>query len=142
MREFKNLMRDNRISGTPVVEDGQLVGIVSIEDLILAMEKRELDAPVSHYMTAQPHTVDQQDSVGSGPEEIRPDPGRPAAGAGRAGRVGGHHHSRRHHAWGAEGACRRLTTKRRVRRYRASHIFEDIASDKTSLVLRYNVAAA
>ena len=37
MDEFREVLRTNRISGTPVVENGKMVGIVSIEDLIKAL---------------------------------------------------------------------------------------------------------
>ncbi len=51
MSELRLLMRDNRISGTPVVENGKLVGMVSIEDLINALIDEELGAPVRKKMT-------------------------------------------------------------------------------------------
>jgi CBS domain-containing protein/anti-sigma regulatory factor (Ser/Thr protein kinase) len=53
MKELKDLMREHRISGAPVVEDGKLVGIVSIEDLIHALEVQRLDAPLTDFMTSE-----------------------------------------------------------------------------------------
>ncbi|HQE91863.1 MAG TPA: CBS domain-containing protein [Anaerolineae bacterium] len=53
MSELKELMRDHHISGVPVVEDGALVGIVSIEDLIHALEYGQLTSPVRNFMTSQ-----------------------------------------------------------------------------------------
>ena len=52
MSELKELMREHRISGVPVVEDGALAGIVSIEDLIHALENGKLDSPVRDFMTS------------------------------------------------------------------------------------------
>ncbi|MBN2004122.1 MAG: CBS domain-containing protein [Anaerolineae bacterium] len=52
MQEVKELMREHRISGCPVVENERLVGIVSIEDLIHAMEQSQLSAPISTFMTS------------------------------------------------------------------------------------------
>jgi CBS domain-containing protein/anti-sigma regulatory factor (Ser/Thr protein kinase) len=53
MREVKKLMRVHRISGLPVLEDGKMVGVVSIEDLILALESAQLDVPVREFMTVE-----------------------------------------------------------------------------------------
>jgi len=50
MAEFRLLLRDNRISGTPVVENGKLVGMVSIEDLINALYDNAVAAPVRERM--------------------------------------------------------------------------------------------
>jgi CBS domain-containing protein/anti-sigma regulatory factor (Ser/Thr protein kinase) len=50
MAELRLLLRDNRISGTPVVENGKLVGMVSIEDLINALTDNAIDAPVRERM--------------------------------------------------------------------------------------------
>ncbi len=50
MAEFRVLLRDNRISGTPVVENGKLAGMVSIEDLINALTDNEINAPVRDRM--------------------------------------------------------------------------------------------
>lgn len=51
MRDVKSMMRQHRFSGIPVVDDGKLVGIISVEDLIRAFEGQTLDVPVSQFMT-------------------------------------------------------------------------------------------
>jgi len=138
MRDFKNLMRDNRISGTPVVEDGKLAGIVSIEDLIRALEQRDMDAPVSQFMTTQLHTVDEHDSVGRALKKFaQTRVGRLPVVDEQGGLVG--IITPDDVTRGVLKALQNAYHEEEVRRYRASHIFEDIASDKTSLVLRYNV---
>ena len=53
MKELEDLLREHRISGAPVVVDSKLVGIVSIEDLIHALEVQRLEAPVSDFMTSE-----------------------------------------------------------------------------------------
>jgi CBS domain-containing protein/anti-sigma regulatory factor (Ser/Thr protein kinase) len=50
MSEFRLILRDNRISGTPVVENGKLVGMVSIEDLINAFHDNAINAPIRERM--------------------------------------------------------------------------------------------
>ena len=53
MADLRIIMRDNRISGTPVVEDGRLVGMISIEDLINALLNNDIDAPIREKMTTK-----------------------------------------------------------------------------------------
>ncbi len=53
MADVRVIMRDNRISGTPVVENGKLVGMVSIEDLINALLSNAIDAPIREKMTTK-----------------------------------------------------------------------------------------
>jgi CBS domain-containing protein/anti-sigma regulatory factor (Ser/Thr protein kinase) len=51
MSAFRLVLRDNRISGTPVVEDSKLVGMISIEDLINAFTENAINAPIRERMT-------------------------------------------------------------------------------------------
>ncbi len=57
MAEFREILRANRISGTPVVEDGQMIGIVTIEDLIKALAAGELQVTVRERMHPKPVTL-------------------------------------------------------------------------------------
>lgn len=50
MSDLRVILRDNRISGTPVVENGKLVGMVSIEDLINALYDNAINAPIGARM--------------------------------------------------------------------------------------------
>src|SRR5512134_3171222 len=45
------ILRLSRISGLPVVDEDRLVGILSLEDIVRALQKNELSAPTSQYMT-------------------------------------------------------------------------------------------
>lgn len=51
MNDVKTLMRERHFSGIPVVNDGELVGIISVQDLIHAFEAQALEAPVERFMT-------------------------------------------------------------------------------------------
>jgi len=52
MRHVKELMRLRRLDGVPTTdEDGHLLGILSMSDLIDCMESKDLEAPVSKYMS-------------------------------------------------------------------------------------------
>jgi len=51
MRHIQSIMRENRVSGIPIVEDKHVVGIVSIENLITAMDKGYIDEPLELRMT-------------------------------------------------------------------------------------------
>ena len=53
IRKAKDLMRDKHISGVPIVENGRLFGIISIVDIIRAMEGGYADAPCGDHMTSK-----------------------------------------------------------------------------------------
>jgi CBS domain-containing protein/anti-sigma regulatory factor (Ser/Thr protein kinase) len=59
MQYVKDLLRQHRISGTPVVNasDGALVGIVSVEDVIKAADSGEMRALVGEKMSSPAITV-------------------------------------------------------------------------------------
>jgi len=51
MRYAQNLMKRNHISGVPVLEDRRLFGIVSINDIILALEGGWIGDPCQRHMS-------------------------------------------------------------------------------------------
>ena len=125
MREVKSTLRDHRISGLPVLADGNLAGVVSIEDVIRALEANDLDAPVNRYMSALVHTIGERESAVHALTVFS------QAGVGRLPVVDeehrlGHPDAGRHYP---RRAARWSTPTMRKRRYRARHLFEDIPSD-------------
>jgi CBS domain-containing protein/anti-sigma regulatory factor (Ser/Thr protein kinase) len=139
MREVKQILRDRRISGIPVLIDDKLAGIVSIEDVIVAMEQGRLDTPAGECMTTHLHTIREVETV------VRALGVFAKTGVGRlpvvneAGQLVGiltpDDITR-----GVLKALQNAYHEEEVRRYRASHVFEDIVSDRTSFILRYDVA--
>jgi CBS domain-containing protein/anti-sigma regulatory factor (Ser/Thr protein kinase) len=63
IKQLKGILRINRISGVPVLDGDRLVGIVSTEDLIKAIENGELNCPVGEKMTTQLITVLETASI-------------------------------------------------------------------------------
>lgn len=140
MSRLKELLRINRISGAPVLKNGELVGIISIEDVLKALETGEISAKVSEKMTRDVQTLFSDESVIQAVNKF----GRLGFGrlpvVNRDGRLVGIL------TQGdiARGLLRQLELdyhEEEIHRYRASHIFEDIVSDQTGLILRYQVRA-
>ncbi|MGC8786295.1 MAG: CBS domain-containing protein [Anaerolineae bacterium] len=140
LRHLKEVLRVNRISGTPVLRDGELVGIISIEDLIKALETGEIDAAVNEKMTRNIQTVYADEPIiqavnkfarfGFGRLPVINRDGK-LVGILTQGDI-------------VRGLLRQLEVdyhEEEIHRYRASHIFEDIISDQTGLILRYKVQA-
>ena len=50
LREAQRLMRENRISGLPVCEEGRLYGIVSVNDIINGLDNGWMDEPCENHM--------------------------------------------------------------------------------------------
>ena len=140
MADLLETMRGSRISGMPVVDNGRLVGVVSLEDLVRAMSVGDLMARVGAYMTRDIIVVRTADPVVEALKTFTKT---------RVGRLP---------VVGPDGSLVGILTKgdvtrgllavlqkefqaEEVRRYRASHLFEDIESNRTSLILRYNVQA-
>jgi CBS domain-containing protein/anti-sigma regulatory factor (Ser/Thr protein kinase) len=51
MRHIQALLRENKVAGIPIVEGKTLIGLVSTEDIINALEKGYIDNPVEDRMT-------------------------------------------------------------------------------------------
>lgn len=140
MSEAVNLFRQSRISGAPVLKDGVLVGIVSMEDIIRCLTQSDLNSLVSRYMTPKPYTVSENDPVIEALEVfVNSQVGRlPVISA--EGKLAGIL-TKGDITRGLLRALQRDYQTEEVRTYRASHLFEDIESDRTSLILRYNIKA-
>lgn len=140
MGDLKELLRVNRIGGVPVVEDGALVGIITMENLIKAMETGELSAIVGDKMTTHLQTMRANDSVIAAVSLFGQfGYGRLPVVDGEGGLVGILTPSDI-----VRGLLRQIEVEwhaEEIRRYRARHIFEDIESDQTGLILRYRVKA-
>jgi len=141
LTELMEILRTRRISGAPVVEQlqGRLLGIISIQDLINALANHGAADLVAAHMTPTVVTVRTDDRAvkainlfaqyGYGRLPVVDEAGA-LVGIVTASDI-------------TRGLLRTLNRRfqaEEMRRYRASHIFDDIASDETSLLLRYHVA--
>jgi CBS domain-containing protein/anti-sigma regulatory factor (Ser/Thr protein kinase) len=140
MSQFREVLRDHRISGTPVLDQGQLVGIISIEDLIKCAVAGELEVRVGDRMTAKPMTVRANESVvmavnyfnrhGFGRFPVVDKEGQLVGILTRGDII--------------RGLLKQLDLEyhqEEVLRHRVSHIFDELISDVTSISLHYYVAA-
>jgi CBS domain-containing protein/anti-sigma regulatory factor (Ser/Thr protein kinase) len=138
MAEFREVLRTNRISGTPVVENGKMVGIISLEDLIKSLSEGETESLVGDRMTSNVCTVSTHESV------IEVVKAFSQKGVGRLPVVNEQGNlvgiiTRGDITQGLLKAIEVDYHAEEISRYRASHIFEDIVSDRTSLLLRYKI---
>ena len=134
------ILRINRISGLPVVENEKLVGVLSLEDIVRALQKNELSAPTSQYMTREVVTIANYDSIVNAISTFTEkqlgrlpvvDENYRLVGMITKGDI----------TRGILVALQKDYKEEEVRRYRASHLFEDIISERTTLVLRYTIKA-
>jgi len=51
LRELQKIMKEKRITGIPISESGRLYGIISMDDIIRALEGGYIDEPAEKYMT-------------------------------------------------------------------------------------------
>ena len=57
MKELRNVLKQNRISGAPVVDNGQVVGIISIEDFINWLVDGGPNCPIGERMSRSLWTI-------------------------------------------------------------------------------------
>jgi CBS domain-containing protein/anti-sigma regulatory factor (Ser/Thr protein kinase) len=138
MLETLNLFRQIRISGAPVVNNHELLGIISIEDLIRSLQENDLSSPVSKYMSSTILTIHGSDPVIEALKLfVNSHKGRlpvldqdnQLIGIITKGDI----------TSGILKALQKDYHAEEIKRYRASHLFEDINSDRSSLILRYNI---
>ncbi len=63
MGELREILRSHRISGTPVVANERLVGIISIEDFIYWLMSGPAEATVEERMTETAVTVHEDEPL-------------------------------------------------------------------------------
>lgn len=141
VQEVLDLFREARISGAPVVEAGNLVGIISLEDLIRALRdlgRGELEVAVARYMSTRVVTVNSFDPIVEALKLFAQTRFGRLAVVNETGDLVGII-TKGDLTRGLLNALKYNYQAEEVRRYRASHLFEDIVSDRTSLILRYNI---
>jgi len=139
MSELREVLRSNRISGTPIVEDGRLVGIISIEDFIKWLSDGGRDCAIKDKMMIdiktlyadEPlvHAVSKIEKYGFGRLPVLDRDSAKMVGVITKGDI----------------IVRLLKEievgylEEEIHHYRASHIFEDIIADKTTLIFQYYI---
>ena len=134
---LRDILQKKRISGIPVVDDGKLVGIISIEDIIKCLEQGEMDALIENKMTKniktlyadEPlvHAVMKFEKFGFGrfPVILRKE--KKLVGIITKSDI-------------IKGVLKKLETAyhdEEERRYRASHIFNDVVADELFFKFQY-----
>ncbi len=140
MGELREILRINRISGTPVMDKDKLVGIVSIEDFIKCLADGEIDAFVGDKMTRKVktlytdepliHAVNKFNKHGFGRFPVIERSSGKLVGVIAKGDI-------------IKTLLKELEInyhEEEIHRYRASHIFRDIIADKTTLIFEYDIA--
>jgi len=139
MSSLRGLLRDNRISGVPVVEGRKLVGIVSIDDFVSWLAGGGEDCPVRNKMEREieilcadeplVNAVEKFDKYGFGRFPVVERGRKRLVGIITKGDI-------------VRELLRRLEIdfqEEEIHRYRASHIFEDMVADRIGLILQYHV---
>jgi anti-sigma regulatory factor (Ser/Thr protein kinase)/predicted transcriptional regulator len=139
MSELRVILRDNRISGTPVVEGERLVGVVSVEDLITWLTQGAEDCPVEQIMSRTPltlyadeplvHAVSRLEEFGYGRIPVLDRGKNTLVGLITKGDI-------------IEGLLHELQIdyhEEEIHRYRASHFFEDMIADQVTINFHYHI---
>lgn len=139
MSELRAILRDNRISGAPVMEGDYMVGVISVEDLITWLIRGGIDCPVEQVMSRQVrtlfadeplvHAVSKLEEHGYGRLPVLDRSNNTIAGLITKGDI-------------IEGLLQELQIdyhEEEIHRYRASHFFEDMIADKITVNFHYHI---
>ena len=139
--EAKDLMLQHQLNGLPVMEEQKLLGFITIADVIACLEKQFYDCRVREKMTGPPFiSVYADESIVHALNKLSQSNKR---------RVLVFDHNENFVGIITAGDITTALLKainlgfrqEEISQYRASHVFQDIESDETSLVLRYHVTA-
>ncbi len=141
MTDAKNLLLQHHITGVPVLKDTTLIGFITMADVIECLERQEPHCQIQEKMAHPPFpSVYADDSVIHALNTLSQiderhvlvfDHDKNFVGIITNGDI----------TTGLLKAINLGFRQEEISQYRARHIFQDIESDETSLVLRYNVAA-
>src|SRR4030043_433887 len=140
MNDVRKILRNKKISGIPVVNNSRLVGIVTVEDLIICiLEGGGINEKIENRMTKNVISVYSDELIvqvvgkfeksGYGRFPVITRDENKLVGIITKGDI-------------IEGVLKKLETdyqKEEIQSYRASHIFEDLVSDNPILILKYHV---
>lgn len=138
MEKALDIFQKDRISGAPVIKDDALIGIISIEDLIHSLRENRPGSIVRDYMSEDVISVHEFDPVVEALKTFS------RTKFGRLPVLDEDNHlvgiiTKGDISNGLLVALQRDYHAEELIRYRASHLFEDIVSDRTSLILRYDI---
>ena len=139
MSELRRILAEKRISGTPVVDNGEMVGIISLDDFIRWMSDHGEDCPIGEKMTTdvktlytdEPliHAVNKFEHLGFGRFAVIDRTSRQLQGIITKGDI-------------VEGLLKKLQVdydEEEALRERMRRFFEDILADKVALFFQYDV---
>lgn len=139
MSELREILRSHRISGTPVVESNKVVGIISLEDFIKWLAEGMKYCKISEKMTKKfiglysdeplVNVLQRIERYGFGRFPVLDRKTQTLVGIITKGDI-------------IEGLLKKLEIdyhEEEIHKYRASHIFEDVVADKTTLVFQYHI---
>jgi CBS domain-containing protein/anti-sigma regulatory factor (Ser/Thr protein kinase) len=139
MAEVRKRLRDNRISGLPVVEHEKLVGMISLDNFITAIMDGGMNESIDHYMTVEVislyhdepliHAISKFEAFGYGRFPVLDHDTGKLVGILTKGDI-------------IRCLLKKLEInyhEEEIHKYRASHIFEDIHSDQTRVILKHNI---
>jgi CBS domain-containing protein/anti-sigma regulatory factor (Ser/Thr protein kinase) len=141
MSQLRGMLKEQRISGTPVVKEGKVAGIISIEDFIKWLADREDDCSVSEKMSKDVCTIYADEPLtqavnvfqrfGYGRLVVVSRQDKKLLGIITKGDI-------------VRGLLRKLEIEQveeeEVYSHRVSHFFEDILADRVVLLFQYDVA--
>lgn len=143
MSELRAILRDNRISGTPVVDGrGRVVGIISVEDFIRWLADGGPDCPIGDRMTREIITIYQDEPLVGAVNKLE------RFGFGRLLVLSRADDRLRGIITNGDiiaGLLKKLDIDYRraeMRNARSKHIFEDIVADRSELTFQYQVAGS
>ena len=139
MNKLNDAMSTHRISGVPVVDDGTLVGIVSISDLIAWLASGGKKSTIREWMVTNPqclyedqpliHAIKRFEQLRYGRFPVLDRESGSLVGIITNGDI----------VLGTLRKLEQVYSEEEVRQYRASHFFEDINADHIDLSLTFNI---